>query len=61
MKCNMGKADRIIRGIAGIGIIGVGIYFQDWWGAIGVIPLGTATTGLCPVYLPFGISSCKTD
>lgn len=61
MKCNMGKTDRIIRGIAGIGIIGAGVYFQDWWGAIGVIPLGTAITGLCPAYIPFGISSCKTD
>ena len=57
----MGKADRIIRGIAGIGIIGAGVYFQNWWGAIGVVPLGTAIIGLCPAYLPFGISSCKTD
>mgnify|MGYP000415510435 CR=1 FL=1 len=61
MKCNMGKADRIIRGIVGIGVIGAGVYFQNWWGAIGIVPLGTAIIGLCPAYLPFGISSCKTD
>ncbi len=61
MKCNMGKTDRIIRGIVGIGVIGAGVYFQNWWGAIGIIPLGTAIIGLCPAYLPFGISSCKTD
>jgi len=61
MKCNMGKTDRIIRGIVGIGVIGAGVYLQNWWGAIGIIPLGTAIIGLCPAYLPFGISSCKTD
>ena len=61
MKCNMGKTDRIIRGIVGICVIGAGVYLQNWWGAIGIIPLGTAIIGLCPVYLPFGISSCKTD
>ena len=61
MKCNMGKADRIIRGIVGIGVIGAGVYFQNWWGAIGIVPLGTALIGWCPAYYPFGISSCKTD
>ena len=61
MKCNMGKIDRIIRGIVGLGVIGAGVYFQNWWGAIGAIPLGTAIIGWCPAYFPFGISSCKTD
>lgn len=61
MKCNMGKADRIIRGIVGIGVIGAGVYFQNWWGAIGIVPLGTALIGWCPAYYPFGISSCKAD
>ena len=63
MKCNMGKVDRVVRGIVGSIIIGVGVgvYYQSWWGAIGVVPLGVAIVGTCPVYLPFGISSCKTD
>ena len=55
MKCNTGKTDRIIRAIVGIGVIGAGVYFQNQWGAIGIIPLGTAIIGLCPLYLPFGI------
>ena len=59
MKCNMGKTDRIIRAIVGLGIIGAGVYFQNWWGAIGLVPFGTALIGICPVYLPFSISSCK--
>ena len=61
MKCNMGKTDRIIRAIVGIAVIGAGVYYQSWWGAIGAIPLGTAIIGVCPAYLPFGISSRKTD
>ncbi|MFH1672891.1 MAG: DUF2892 domain-containing protein [Pseudomonadota bacterium] len=59
MKCNVGKADRIIRVILGAGIIAIGIYLKSWWGAIGVIPIITAAIGWCPAYLPFGISSCK--
>ncbi len=59
MKTNVGKTDRIIRVILGAGIIAVGVYFQSWWGAIGVIPLFTASIGWCPAYLPFGFSSCK--
>lgn len=59
MKCNLGKTDRIIRVIVGILIIGVGLYFQSWWGVIGVITILTAAIGCCPAYLPFGFSSCK--
>ena len=61
MKCNMGKVDRVLRGIVGLIIIGVGVYYQSWWGAIGAAPLGVAIMGTCPAYLPFGMSSCKTD
>ncbi len=59
MKCNVGKADRIVRVVIGIAIIGTGAYFKSWWGAIGVVPILTAIIGWCPVYVPFGISSCK--
>lgn len=61
MKCNMGKIDRILRAIVGLAVIGAGVYYQSWWGAVGVIPLGTAVLGFCPAYVPFGVSSCKTD
>ena len=43
-----------------IGLIAWGVAAQNWWGAIGIIPLFTAAIGWCPAYLPFGISSCKT-
>ena len=60
MKCNVGKGDKIFRVIVGIVIILLGFYYKSWWGAIGLIPLSTAALGWCPIYLPFGISTCKT-
>lgn len=59
MKCNVGKTDRIIRVILGVGIIAIGVYLKSWWGAIGVMPIITAAIGWCPAYLPFGISTIK--
>ena len=57
MKCNVGKSDRILRALIGLAIIGVGIYFKSWWGAIGAIPVITAIIGWCPAYLPFKLST----
>jgi hypothetical protein len=61
MKKNVGGADKTIRIILGIGIIALGLYFQSWWGLVGIGPLTTAFMGICPTYYPFGISTCKTN
>ena len=61
MKANVGGIDRILRLVAGAGIIAWGVYAQSWWGAVGIIPLFTGGTGWCPAYLPFGISTCKIE
>ena len=62
MTCNMGRGDRIFRGILGLGILVAGIYFQSWWGLIGLIPLGTSIFAFCPAYVPFKINTgAKTD
>jgi len=60
MKCNIGTADKTVRIVLGLGIIGVGLYFKSWWGIIGLLPILTAVIGCCPAYLPFGISTCKS-
>jgi hypothetical protein len=57
MTCNMGKGDRIFRGIVGIAALAAGLYFRSWWGLLGLILLGTAVVGFCPAYLPFGINT----
>ena len=61
MKKNVGSADKIFRYVVGVGIIAAGIYFKSWWGVIGIVPIVTATLEVCPAYLPFGISTCKTE
>jgi len=59
MKCNVGKVDKTLRVVAGVAIIVAGVHFHSWWGALGAVPLLTALLGLCPLYVPFGLSSCK--
>jgi len=61
MTCNIGKVERIIRGIVGIAVIVWGVMEQNWLGAIGLIPLVTALIGWCPPYALLGINTgCKT-
>ncbi len=59
MNHNVGGIDRILRIIIGLAIIGWGVYAQNWWGAVGIIPLFTGAIGWCPAYLPFGLNSGK--
>lgn len=58
MKRNVGKTDRAIRAVIGLGLLAVGAYFHSGWGWIGLVPLATAVVGFCPAYLPFGLSTC---
>ena len=61
MKCNVGKTDKIIRWVIGIVAIVLGVYFKNWWGAVGLIPIVTASMGFCPIYTIVGLSSCKIE
>ena len=59
--CNEGKIDRVLRVIVGVGVITWGVMNNNWIGAIGLIPLGTALIGWCPLYAILGINTgCKT-
>ncbi len=60
MKKNVGSADKIIRYVLGMAVIAAGIYYQSWWGLIGLVPIITATVGVCPAYFPLGVSTCET-
>jgi hypothetical protein len=59
MKCNVGTSDKVIRIILGLTIGGLGFYFNSWLGVIGIVPIFTALVSWCPLYLPFGIKTCK--
>jgi hypothetical protein len=60
----MGTADRIIRFIIGVGILGLyGALAAPWkyLTLVGLVPLGTALTGNCPIYSMLGISTCRKE
>jgi len=67
MKKNMGGADRIIRVI--LAIVFAALYFTGTvagtWGLVlvvlGGVFLPTSAVSFCPLYLPFGINTCKKD
>ena len=67
MKKNMGNADRIIRLIVALAI--AGLYFSHLINgtlalvleAVALIFLITSLFSFCPLYLPFGIKTCKKD
>ncbi len=61
MKANVGGADRVMRIVVGLAIVGVGIAFKSWWGAVGLIPLGTGLIRWCPLYCPLRVSSAKNE
>ena len=58
MKVNEGNLDRIIRVVLGLIIIGIGIYNQSWWGAVGLLPLLTGLMGYCALYSVLGFNTC---
>ncbi|SNT70624.1 DUF2892 domain-containing protein [Psychrobacter sp. LV10R520-6] len=59
MKINVGNTERLLRIIAGIIIIGVGVYYESWWGVVGLIPLLTGLFRFCPLYAMLGMNTCK--
>ncbi|WP_020402439.1 YgaP family membrane protein [Gracilimonas tropica] len=66
MKKNMGSVDKIIRFI--LAAIFVALYFTGTvtgtWGVVLLVLAGvfvlTSMVSFCPLYAPFGLSTCKT-
>jgi len=61
MKCNVGINDRLLRIIAGLVIAILGIWFNSWWGLIGLVPIATGLFSWCPLYVPLKISTIKKE
>lgn len=65
MKKNMGSADRIIRLV--LAIVFAALYFtKTVSGTLGIVLLVlgavfllTSVVSFCPLYAPFGLSTCK--
>ena len=61
MNANVGGIDKVVRVVFGLLIISAGVYYQSWLGALGAVMLITGLINFCPLYLPFGLSSCKKE
>ena len=61
MKCNVGTIDRLMRIVVGLIIAILGVWFNSWWGLVGLVPLATGLFKFCPLYLPLKISTDKKE
>ena len=62
MTPNVGTADRILRVLAGLGLLSLIVVLDGnarWFGLIGLVPLLTAGIRFCPLYTVLGIRTCK--
>jgi hypothetical protein len=62
MICNVGRPERVVRGIVGVMILGLyGALTPPWQylTLIGLIPLASALTGFCPIYARLGWNRCQ--
>lgn len=57
MKANVGRTERTIRVVVGVAIVGIGVAYQSWWGAVGLVPIATGLIGWCPPYALLGINT----
>ena len=59
MKSNVGGIDKILRIVAGVGLIGATVAgMLPAWGYIGIVPLATGMMGWCPLYPLLGMNTC---
>jgi hypothetical protein len=60
MQTNIGKVERIVRVVAGAGILSLAFVGpQSPWAYLGALPLLTGLVGWCPPYALLGISTVK--
>lgn len=62
MKRNVGGIDRVLRILVGVAILSALALLDGpsrWLGLVGIVPLGTALVGWCPLYPLFGIDTCR--
>lgn len=67
MKKNVGTIDRVVRAVAGLVLIGLGlasIGTMGVWGyvgiVVGVVLVATAAISFCPIWMVLGVNTCET-
>lgn len=61
LKKNVGYYDSIIRATLGVLIVLAGVYFQNWWGFLGLILVFSGGLSFCPIYKLAGIDTTRPD
>jgi hypothetical protein len=64
MKANVGGIDRVLRILAGAGLLALVFVLEGdarWWGLVGILPLFTGLFRFCPAYLLLGLSTCPLE
>lgn len=59
---NIGSVERVVRGIVAIILLSLVVVLHGsvrWFGLLGLIPLMTSITGVCPLYSVLHISTVK--
>jgi hypothetical protein len=60
MKKNIHPIERVVRVVAGLGLISMAFVGpQSLWFLLGIVPVLTGLSGWCPPYQILGISTCK--
>lgn len=60
MKKNVGYWDSIIRTIVGAAIVSLGMFYDNYWGLLGIILVFSGVVSFCPIYQIFKIETVKT-
>lgn len=57
---NEHPVERGLRVLVGIGLVSL-VFFgpKTAWGYVGLIPIVTGLSGMCPLYSIFGFSTCR--
>lgn len=64
MKHNVGGIDKVLRVVVGLGLLSLLFVAEGstrWFGLIGLVPLGTALLGYCPLYTLLGLNTCAAS
>jgi hypothetical protein len=62
MKANVGSVDKIIRLVLALALFSLFFMLpgnQKWFGLAGFVPLLTGLVNWCPLYMVFGMNTCK--
>jgi hypothetical protein len=60
MNLNVAPWERVLRVVVGVALLMLAVVGPTTaWGLLGVVPLITGATGVCPLYRAFGVTSFR--